>query len=136
VSSFFPGTVPRDFHEKEALYNAYLEQLAAQEARGWQVRRGWVGTPVVGSPTAFRIEVSDRDGRPLSGAEVVAHFYRPSDRREDLTVTLPEIEPGRYEEPLTLQLPGMWEVLVEVRRGEDLHEVRGTTSVQRVSPAS
>jgi nitrogen fixation protein FixH len=136
VTSFFPGTVPRDFHEKEALYNAYLEQLAAQEARGWQVRRGWLDTPVMEEPASFRVEVLDRDGAPVRDARVEAHFYRPSDRREDTTWALVETEPGRYEAALSLPLPGMWEVLIEIRRAEDLHEVRGTTSVQRPAPAS
>jgi nitrogen fixation protein FixH len=48
VSSAFPGVVSHDFHKKESLYNAYLEQVERQRRRGWQVRKGWLRKPVEG----------------------------------------------------------------------------------------
>lgn len=130
VSSFFPGTVYHDFQEKEELYNQYLEQLEAQRRRGWQVRRGWLSPPVAATPAPFQVEVRDKAGAPVVGASVRVEFLRPSDRRQDRSVTLPAVDAGRYRADVTLPQPGMWDVLIHIRRGEDLHEVRGTTSVQ------
>ena len=130
VSSFFPGTVYHDFQEKEELYNEYLEQLQRQHERGWQVHRGWTETPVAGQSIPFQVEVFDKGGAPVAGASVNIEFLRPSDRRADQSVTLVEEEPGRYGSRVALPLPGVWDVLIHIRRGEDLHEVRGMTTVQ------
>ncbi len=136
VSSFFPGTVSHDFQEKEALYNAYLEQLERQRERGWQVRKGWEGTPVVGVESRFRVEVADRAGNPVTGASVEGDFLRPSDIRLDRTVEFTEVEPGIYEYALALPQPGIWNVVLRIRRGEDLHELRGMTSLQPATTVS
>lgn len=135
VSFFFPGTVYHDFQEKEELYNDYLAQLRLQRERGWQVRRGWTATPQVGQAVPFQVEVLDKQGTPVAGASVTIEFLRPSDRRADQSVALQEIEPGRHRLDVTLPLPGVWDVLIHIRRGDEHHEVRGMTTVQ-AGPAS
>ncbi len=81
VDSRFPGTVSHDYQEKEALYNAYLRQVEKQQARGWQVRKGWLYKPVVDQAATFVVEVHDRDGQPVSGAQIEgpfpAHLQQP-----------------------------------------------------------
>lgn len=130
VSSFFPGTVYHDFQEKEELYNQYLEQLEAQRRRGWQVRRGWLRPPAADVPTPFQVEVRDKTGAPVVGATVTVEFLRPSDHRQDRSIILPAVDAGRYRADVALPLPGMWHVLIHIRRGDDLHEVRGITSLR------
>jgi nitrogen fixation protein FixH len=127
--SAFPGTVARDFHKKEALYNAYLEQVAEQRARGWQVRKGWQEAPRAGEPAVFLLSMSDRHGAPIEGAAVTGEFMRPSDSRMDQPFAMRERKPGLYEARLVLPAAGAWDLLLEVRRGPDLHEVRARTSV-------
>ena len=129
VSSFVPGTVSHDYQKKEALYNQHLEQLARQEERGWQVRKGWTIDPVAAAETPFRVEVLDREGQPVRGAEITVEFLRPSDQRRDVTLVLPEVADGVYEAPVVLPLPGLWNVVIRVVRGEDLHELRAMTSL-------
>ena len=124
VDSRFPGTVSHDFQEKEALYNAYLRQVEAQEARGWQVRKGWQHKPKVGESAVFIVAVSDRDGAPVSGATVSGRFLRTSNSRDDFAFAMDEAAPGEYRVQLTMPLPGLWELVLQVRRGDDLHEVR------------
>lgn len=129
ISSAFPGVVPNDFQKKEALYNAYLEQVERQQARGWAVRKGWLDEARAGHPSLFQVMVADRDGRPVAGAEVAGAFLRPSDTRLDQRFVLAEVAPGRYQGEFSLPVPGVWELALEIRRGEELHQVRGTTSV-------
>jgi nitrogen fixation protein FixH len=129
VTSFFPGTVAHDYQKKEALYNEYLMRLEEQRARGWQLQRGFLEAPVAGSPAVFRVAVSDREGRPVDGAEVDVEFLRPSDARQDAAYRLVEREPGVYETAVMLPLPGIWNVVLTVQRGDELHESRGTTSI-------
>lgn len=129
VDSRFPGTVSHDYQEKEALYNAYLRQVEQQQARGWQVRKGWQYAPRVGQPATFIVAVKDRDGVPLSGAEVDGRFLRTSNSREDIGFTMHEAAPGEYRVTLAMPLHGLWDLVLQIRRDGELHEVRAQTSV-------
>jgi len=130
VDSRFPGTVSHDYQEKEALYNDYLRQVERQEARGWQVRKGWQHAPVAGQPATFVVAVSDREGRAVSGASVDGRFLRTSNSRDDFGFAMDEVASGEYRVTLAMPLHGLWNLVLQIRRGEDLHEVRATTSVQ------
>ncbi|MFA7592867.1 MAG: FixH family protein [Thiohalobacteraceae bacterium] len=129
VSSAFPGVVQHDFQKKEALYNAYLEQVERQQARGWKVHKGWLGEARAGHPSLFQVIVTDRDDRPIAAAEVSGTFLRPADTRLDQPFVLTEVAPGQYRGEFTLPVPGIWQLVLEIQRGADLHEVRGTTSI-------
>lgn len=130
VDSRFPGTVSHDFQEKEALYNAYLRQVEAQKARGWQVRKGWQRLPVVGREATFIVAVADRDGAPIRGATVDGRFLRTSNSRDDMGFAMTEVAAGEYRVKLVMPLPGRWQLVLQVRRGDELHEVRAETSVE------
>lgn len=125
VDSQFPGTMSHDFQEKEALYNDYLRQVELQRARGWQVRKGWLSQPVT-----FAVAVSDRDGRPASAAAVSGRFLRSSNSRGDFDFAMSESAPGEYRAKLQMLLHGFWELVLQIRRGEDVHEIRAATSVE------
>lgn len=129
VDSRFPGTVSHDYQEKEALYNAYLRQVETQQARGWQVRKGWQYPPLAGQPSIFIVAVSDRAGQAVTGAEVSGRFLRSSNSRDDFDFAMDEIAPGEYRVRLTMPLQGHWDLVLKIRRDSDLHEVRASTSV-------
>ncbi|MEW6692751.1 MAG: FixH family protein [Pseudomonadota bacterium] len=129
VSSYFPGVTSHDYQKKEALYNDYLRRVELQKERGWQVDYGWLGDPVKDREAPFQVRARDRHGSPISGAEVSARFLRPSNQREDFSLALPEVEPGFYRANATPPLAGLWQVVIVVQRGEDIHEVRAATDV-------
>jgi nitrogen fixation protein FixH len=134
ANSRFPGTVSHDFQEKEALYNAYLAQVREQQARGWQVQKGWAQPPQVGEPAVFLVEVRDRDGRPISNAEVSGEFLRVSNSAFDFPFHMEATGGGRYRYETRMPLPGIWQLVLHVRRGEALHEVRAHTSIGDAVP--
>lgn len=129
VTSAFPGTVAHDYQKKEALYNDYLDQVKRQRDRGWQVRKGWLADPVAGQEGQFQIQVLAKDDAPVVGAEVTGQFLRPSDNRLDQAFALKEVDPGVYRGQLTLPEPGLWNLSLVIRRGEDLHLLQGTTEI-------
>ncbi len=130
VQSAFPGTVAHDFQKKQELYNEYLQQVEVQRARGWQVRKGWIGTAVAGQENRFQVTVHDREGTPIRDAEIEGSFLRPSDTRYDQHFSLQEQDAGRYLGEIFMPVPGHWDLVLRVRRGEDVHEVRAVTEVQ------
>ena len=133
ADSRFPGTVPYDFQKKEALYNAYLEQVEQQQARGWQVNLGWEAQPQVGVAQRFVVLVEDRDGQPISDAEITGEFVRPSNSEHDFAFTLISESSGFYANDVLMPLPGIWRMVLRIARDDDVHEVQGTTSVALAS---
>lgn len=129
VSSAFPGVVSHDFQEKEEQYNRYLAQAERQQERGWQIRKGWLGEPVAGEPATFKVTARTRQGEPLTGAEVMGQFLRPSDSHRDTAFTMHEAEPGVYLADLELPAAGLWNLVLRLRKGDERHEIRATTSV-------
>ncbi|MBI5041762.1 MAG: FixH family protein [Gammaproteobacteria bacterium] len=129
ITSAFPGVVDNDFQKKEALYNAYLEQVRRQHERGWVVHKGWLSAAHAGQTAKFQVTVNDRDGKAVTGAVVQGGFLRAADTRLDQRFALAETAPGVYQSALTLPLPGVWNLVLEIRRGEELHEVRAATTV-------
>lgn len=134
VRSVFPGTIARDYQKKEALYNAYLEQVRLQNERGWKVEKGWLKKPVEDQPAVFQVRVREADDAPLQSARVSGVFLRPSDSRKDTRFEMKEIEPGLYQVVLTLPEPGVWDLMLSIRRGEQLHELDASTSVGAATP--
>lgn len=131
VSSFFPGTVHHDFREKEDLFNRYIEQREAQQERDWQVKLGWHEDPRAGHRSVFQIHVTDKHGKAIAGANVSGGFIRPADSRLDTAFTMQQGKPGFYQVELNLPVPGKWELLLNIKQGEALHEIRAMTEIKK-----
>lgn len=129
VTTMFPGVVSHDFHKKEALYNQYLQQVERQRQRGWQVQKGWLSDPTANEPAVFRLVVRTREGEPVVRAAVAGQFLRPSSSKQDVAFNLIETDPGVYESQLILPLAGNWNLVLRIRKGEDVHEIRANTQV-------
>lgn len=129
VSSYFPGTVSRDFKDRQEEYNAYLERMATQQERGWQINKGWETNAIAGQPAIFKLRLRDAAGMPIQGAEVEGKFMRPGNVKLDTLVMLTESEPGLYHASISLPEPGRWMLLVVIRKDEIVHELTATTTV-------
>lgn len=129
VSSFFPGTVSHDFQQKGEQYNAYRAQVEEQQALGWQLSKGWLGQPVVNKSSTFKVRILDREHKPVSGADVVVQFLRPSDIKQDHLLKLAETVPGEYQNDISLPLPGRWDVVLKIQQQENRYELRADTSI-------
>lgn len=130
VESHFPGTVSKDYQKAQSEYNAYLEQLETQKQRGWQIRKGFVETPHVGEEQVFQVELRDKQGKLLSGAEISGRFMRPSNSKLDVDFDMNEVKPGLYQTHLSLAYPGNWDLDMHIRRGEEKHLLQGSTYVE------
>lgn len=133
ADSRFPGTVSHDYQKKESLYNAYLRQVEVQQDRGWQLRKGWQNKPVVGRPAVFMLEVKDADGTAVNGAQVSGKFLRTSNSEHDFSFEMHESEPGLYQAEVRMTFPGLWRMVLVVKKGEDSHEIRATTSISEAA---
>ncbi len=135
VTSFFPGTVARDYQKQEELFNQYDDALDEQVQLGWTVHKGWVDEPVVNQPAVFKVSVVDKQGQPVTGAKVSIDFMRPADKRKDFSVALPELGVGAYQLPITMTEPGLWEVVVHIQKDAANFELSGRTNVHLKPPS-
>lgn len=104
-------------YEKGLAYNRILDADARQQALGWQ---GIVGVdPVSNGRVRLRVTVSDRQGRSLSGLDVVVRFVRPTHHGHDFTETLKAKEAGIYETEFQPPLRGIWDVRVDAAGSSD-----------------
>ena len=106
--SSWSGLTASDAYSRGIAYNRVLDEAAAQARLGWRAEIGW-------RKGAAEARLVDRDGSPLDGLEVVAHFTRPLGKGQPVDVTLVAAAPGRYLAAIDLPLPGQWEMLIEAR---------------------
>lgn len=133
VSSHFPGTVSRDYRQREDEYNAYLQRIEAQRQRNWQINKGWESTPVAGQEAIFKLRVADNTGTPIEGAVVEGKFMRPGNIKHDVPVKLTEAGHGIYRAGVSLSQPGRWKLMLVIRKDDIVHELTGTTTVAEVN---
>ena len=129
-SSQFPGVISHDYQEKEALYNEYLEKLQKQKDRGWQIKQGWLVSPVQNKPSIFQIEAVDKEGHIITGLNISLRFLRPSNYRVDKEFVMTEVLDGVYQQNVNFELPGNWDVIILMTKADDVHEIRGDTFVK------
>lgn len=130
VSSHFPGTVSHDYHQKQNQYNEYLKRFEAQKSRNWTIRKGWLGEANVNQPAIFRVEVKTNTNEAVKNAKVSGVFLRPADSKLDTKFTMQEIEPGVYQQSITLVQPGNWDLILKINKDDDEHEVRAKTIIK------
>lgn len=130
VSSHFPGTVSKNYHQKYSEYNEYLERFEAQKSRNWSVRKGWLGEAVANQPAIFRVEIKSNKQEVVTDAHVSGKFLRSADSKLDTSFSMREVEPGVYQQGITLTKPGSWNLVLKINKGNDEHEIHATTTVK------
>jgi nitrogen fixation protein FixH len=130
ISSHFPGTVTHNYHQKKNQYNDYLQRVEAQKLRNWTIRKGWLSEAVANQPAIFRVEIKTKTQQAVTSAKIVGLFLRPADSKLDVKFTMREIEPGIYQQNITLPVPGNWDLFLTINKDNDEHEILGKTVIK------
>lgn len=133
LTSQFPGVISHDYQEKESLYNEYLARLEKQKKRGWQIKQGWLVSPEQNKPAIFQLEARDKNGQILTGLKASLQFLRPSNYKYDKSLVMQEVLDGIYQQNVSFELPGNWDVVILLTRGDDVHEIRGDIFVKETA---
>lgn len=119
-----PGLVSKSYYEQGREFERTIQTRNATRASlGWDLKLEGGGELRVGQTGPFRLVALEKSGAPLKGADVVVHAYRPSDANADFSLPLAEKAPGEYLGDIQFPLKGAWDLVVEVRRGDDLYQV-------------
>lgn len=119
-----PGLVTEDYYEQGRDFEANVSsRLQARNALGWTLNLDYPQDIHLQHPEFIRLTVVDRVGQPLENARVTVQAYRPSDAGADFQAGMKEIGPGLYQANMTFGLKGMWDLKVNVERGEDSYDI-------------
>lgn len=114
--STFRGEVVAHPFERGLAYNRDIAQARAQAARDWTVEAHLTRDA---QDAVLVVTARDGDGAPVAGAALRANLLAPADVAKDVTLTLQEIAPGRYEGHARVP-PGLRDlVLIAERAGRE-----------------
>ncbi len=99
-----------------------IDDIQAQNTLAWKVTVKQPKALMLATPASYEIEVTDRQGVPVSGEmQVVA--YRSADADKDFAIPFKEVASGKYQGYISFPLKGYWELRIRVKRAKDVFEV-------------
>lgn len=112
---------------KDAGYRGVVDPDAARGGLDWDVGIDVTGRD--GGRTAeVAVRLTDAAGKAIEANSVRVGFVRPTDDGYDTMARLRPQGGGVYAATVDLPLPGLWEVRVAARRGEDdVHRTKRVT---------
>ncbi len=114
ATTSFSGLDTEHAYSQGLVYNDALADAAKSAALGWQVEARL-------DRRSLRVDLRDRDGRPLAGLRLIAYLTRPAttafDRQAELA-PLPGFD-GRYTSAIDLPTGGAWDLRLVARRGAE-----------------
>jgi nitrogen fixation protein FixH len=110
--SSFGGVETESSYKAGLAFRNELAVAKAQDARHWQVD---ASIEPEGDLTRVTVLARDADARILNGLAAEARLSHPTDRRRDVTLTLIETAPGRFEGSAAA-LRGQWDLVLELAR--------------------
>jgi nitrogen fixation protein FixH len=106
-----PGTEVDSAYSASLGYEKEIAAAHAQNSRNWQVNAHIQRGPD-GNATLL-VEARDNGGAPISGLKFQGRLERPTDRRADRPVELPEVGRGIYRGSAPLVAAGQWDLVLE-----------------------
>lgn len=126
-----PGLVSPDYYQRGHDYAALRAAREAALPEGWRVRLDLAQPLRQDLPATIRLAATDQLGRPVEADEVLLFAYRPADAEADFQATLATQAPGVTGTEVTFPLPGIWDLIVQMRAGDRLYDVARRVQVQR-----
>ncbi len=109
ATSTHTGVVKDRTFERGLAYNETVAAAEASEALGWKSALD------LKAGSALTFTLADRNGRPISGADVTVSVRRPTRAGLDFEVSLAEAATGDYRAAIDFPEKGQWDLRVFVR---------------------
>jgi nitrogen fixation protein FixH len=109
--STFGGGDTQDAYRKGLRYNERIAEARSQDAIGWSDKVSFESNSGL-----LRLVVSDKDGKPIEGLNVVAKIGRPATNAHDNDIALKSDSPGTYVAWLPALEAGTWFAAFEARK--------------------
>ncbi len=126
VHTAFPGAVP---HDRNKLYEPHQQRLAQQRQLGWKVVPAGLDTLHQNVISKLTIQITDKDGQPVTGAKVSLALWRMANSMDDRRFELTEGRGGEYTVELKLANAGKWIADLYIERGKDSYVMQQPVTV-------
>jgi len=110
----FSGLTAEDAYQRGIAYNRTIAAKEAETALGWQVTLTWQADRSAAGKGRLELQLEDRLGQPLQGAEIKARLRRPLGPATVTDTPLAAAGPGLYGADLSLPLRGQWDVDLDI----------------------
>jgi hypothetical protein len=116
IHTGFPGAVP---HDRNKLYEPHLQRIEQQRNLGWNISMKGLDVLRKTVPSEVLVSISDKEGKPLTGAKVSLALWRMANSADDRRLQLEDRGDGSYAIHLNLADAGNWISEIYIERGED-----------------
>lgn len=113
-----PGLVVTDFYERGERYQEIQQQIEEEKALGWTGLFLLPAKARVNQKNTYEVLIHDQNSSALALDSVVFYAYRPSDSEKDFSIEMNISRPGIYSAELLFPLPGIWDLIAEIKQGE------------------
>ncbi len=125
-----PNLVVEDFYERGKKYEETHKKAEEQKLLGWS------GTLLLPSKTrvnqvqTYEVLLQGKNSSGLQLDSVLFNAYRPSDAKADFTLDMKKTGPGVYSVNADFSLPGIWDIIIVAKQGEQEFLVTKRISIQ------
>ncbi|MBI5918223.1 MAG: FixH family protein [Nitrosomonadales bacterium] len=126
-----PQLVAKDYYEKGKQY--FHEEIKREQQAGdaWRLQLLLAPTLSANQPQTLRLYAMDHQGNPVQSGEATLYAYRPNSDRDDFKRELKWVDGGTFAAEVAFPLPGKWDLIAQVRSGEQKYDVAQRIDVQR-----
>lgn len=113
-----PNLVVEDFYERGKRYEDTQKRIEQEKALGWT---GLLIVPTktrVNQTQTYEVLIQGKNSAALDLSLVTINAYRPSDARADFSTEMTLKVPGMYTAEMKFTLPGIWDLIVVAKQGE------------------
>ncbi len=113
-----PALVVDDFYERGQAYEETQKRIAEEKSLGWI---GLLITPPsirVNQLQTYDVFLHGKNSTKLELDSVTFFAFRPSDNEADFSTPMQQKQSGVYTVDARFDLPGIWDVIVEAKQGE------------------
>jgi len=115
---FSPDLVVEDFYERGKRYEDTQKRIEAEKALGWTGILQVPSKTRVNQQQSYDVLIQGRNSVSLALDSVTMFAYRPSDAEADFVHTMTHKSPGTYTVNMAFTLPGIWDLIVVAKQGE------------------
>ncbi|MDH5357173.1 MAG: FixH family protein [Gammaproteobacteria bacterium] len=124
-----PNLVVKDFYERGERYEETQKRIEQEKSLGWN---GMIMVPAntrVNQVQSYEVLIQGRNSVGLNLDSVTFNAYRPSDAKADFSVDMSKKMPGMYVSDVSFNLPGIWDLIVVAKQGEQEFVVTKRVSI-------
>lgn len=126
-----PQLVAKDYYEKGQRY--FHEEIRREQAAGnaWRLQLLVPDKPRLNMEQDYRLYVMDHEGRAVNSGQAVLYVYRTNASRNDFKQVLQYVDTGTYAATLRFPLPGSWDLIAQIRSGDQKYDVAQRINVEK-----